>query len=333
VNEDSLARAVEILRRGGLVAFATETVYGLGADARNSAAIRKVFEVKGRPVTNPLIVHVADAWVARRYVTDWPLTAGRLAERFWPGPLTLVLHKTAAIVSEVTAGLGTVAIRSPDHPLALAMLREFDGPVAAPSANRSSRVSPTTADHVQQELGGKVDLILDGGPCRVGIESTVLDLTRDHPTVLRPGGIGIPALTLLIGRVDVHGGSDESGPSASPGRQAVHYSPTAAAFRFGPGDLSRVERFFQHGLGRRAVVLIIAHTDVAEHLRKCISLDALVEMPSSADGYARKFYAALHEADAGGAAVIWIQEPPSTVEWQAVRDRIYRATRAASESV
>lgn len=328
-----IEKAVEILRAGGLVAFATETVYGLGADARNASAVRKIFEAKGRPATNPLIVHVSDASVARRYVTDWPPAAARLAEAFWPGPLTLVLPKSSEIVSEVTASLDTVAIRSPDHPLAQSLLHEFDGPVAAPSANRSSRVSPTTAEHVRRELGANVDMILDGGPCTVGIESTVLDLSRERPTILRPGAIGIAALQALIGPVDSLGGLDKTGPSSSPGRSAVHYSPTAAAFRFGAGDLPVLERFFAHGLGRKAAVLIMAQTDLARRVRKLIGTAAVVEMPCTAQAYARKLYAALHDADASGATVIWIQEPPSTVEWDAVRDRIDRATRPAAESV
>src|SRR5271170_4403605 len=169
-----IERAVEILRSGGLVAFATETVYGLGADATNARAVAKIFSIKGRPTTNPLIVHVADVSVAKRYVTAWPESAERLARAFWPGPLTMVLPKSEAIVPAVTAGLPTVAIRCPDHPIALALLKKFSGPIAAPSANRSNRISPTTADHVRREFGNDVDLILDGGDCRVGIESTVV---------------------------------------------------------------------------------------------------------------------------------------------------------------
>src|SRR5688500_47215 len=185
-----IERAASLLRRGGLVAFPTETVYGLGADATNAAAIRRVFQVKGRPATNPLIVHVADESVARRYAREWPTAASKLAAEFWPGPLTLVLSKQPSIVLEVTAGLDTVGLRAPDHPLALELLRAFDGPVAGPSANRSSHVSPTTARHVRDEFpDDEIDLILDGGPCKVGIESTVLDLTSDPPRILRPGAV------------------------------------------------------------------------------------------------------------------------------------------------
>ena len=187
VNE--IKEAVRIVRAGGLVAFPTETVYGLGADATNPAAVGKIFQAKGRPPTNPLIVHVADIAVGKKYAAEWPKTAQLLAEKFWPGPLTLVLLKSRSIVDEVTAGKNTVGLRVPNHPLALELLRQFNGPLAAPSANRSTRVSPTTAQHVHDELGDKVDLILDGGPCTVGIESTVLDLTVDPPIILRPGAI------------------------------------------------------------------------------------------------------------------------------------------------
>jgi L-threonylcarbamoyladenylate synthase len=198
--------AAAVLRRGGLVAFPTETVYGLGADATNADAVTKIFAAKGRPSTNPLIVHVADAAVARRYATAWPPAAAQLADRFWPGPLTLVLPKAPDIVPAVTAGLNTVGLRVPDHPVALQLLREFGGAVAAPSANRSNRVSPTTADHVREELGDAVDLVLDGGPCRVGIESTVLDLTTERPTILRPGGLSREQIEAVVGPVGVADG-------------------------------------------------------------------------------------------------------------------------------
>src|SRR3954468_3925357 len=197
------SRAVQILRSGGLVAFPTETVYGLGADATNAAAGEKIFHVKGRPLTNPLICHVADEDVARRYVTVWPRAAQALVDRFWPGPLTVVLPKTDAIAANVTAGLGSVGLRAPDHLLTLEMLRAFDGPVAGPSANRSTHVSPTTAQHVRDEFGDAIDLILDGGPCAVGIESTVLDLSADHPRILRPGGVSRASIEEVIGTVDV----------------------------------------------------------------------------------------------------------------------------------
>jgi L-threonylcarbamoyladenylate synthase len=225
--------AVEILNKGGLVAFPTETVYGLGADATKADAVRRIFAAKGRPSTNPLICHVADASIARRYARSWPDAASRIVARFWPGPISIVLPKTDAIVSEATAGRETVALRAPNHPLAMELLRAFDGPIAAPSANKSNHVSPTAAEHVRDELGDAVDLILDGGACAVGIESTVLDLSGDHPVILRPGGISRAQIEEVIGPVEVFRGSVDRAMSAmSPGQQEKHYAPRAVAYRF-----------------------------------------------------------------------------------------------------
>jgi L-threonylcarbamoyladenylate synthase len=319
------ARAVRILRDGGLVALPTETVYGLGADATNAQAVRKIFTAKGRPQTNPLIVHVADASVARRFSTAWPPAAERLAMALWPGPLTLVLPKASMIVDEVTAGQSTVALRAPDHPLALKVLLEFGGPVAAPSANRSSRVSPTTAEHVRRDLGRRVDLILDGGPCRVGIESTVLDLTRRPPMILRPGAVSREAIEELIGPVEIFSGS-AAGIASSPGQQTVHYAPTAAAYRFAPAEAPMVLEFARHHPSIKVVVLALADSSSRTALAKMPGRLDIREMPSAPDRYARQFYAALREADERADA-IWIEEPPQTPPWLAIRDRINRATQ------
>ena len=186
---NAIVRAAAIVRSGGLVAFPTETVYGLGADATNADAVAKIFTVKGRPPTNPLICHIADEEMAKRYATIWPLAASRIAQRFWPGPITIVVPKQPTIVDSVTAGLPTVGLRAPAHELTLQLIRVFDGPIAGPSANRSNHVSPTTAQHVRDEFADAIDMILDGGPCEVGIESTVLDLSTPRPTILRPGAI------------------------------------------------------------------------------------------------------------------------------------------------
>ena len=199
---EPITRAVEILRAGGLVAFPTETVYGLGADARSSESVQKIFAAKGRPPTNPLIVHVSGVAMGKLYAMEWPDTARRLAQKFWPGPLTLVLPRYRTIAPEVSAGLDTVGLRMPNHPLALELIQRFDGPIAAPSANRSNHLSPTTAQHVREELGDAVDLVLDGGPCRVGIESTVLDLTGNRPKILRPGGVTRTQIEKVVGPVD-----------------------------------------------------------------------------------------------------------------------------------
>jgi L-threonylcarbamoyladenylate synthase len=191
--------AVDILRRGGLVAFPTETVYGLGADATNPAAVARIFTAKGRPATNPLIVHVADEATARKHAAEWPDLAGQLAEQFWPGPLTIVVNRGLGIADAVTAGGPTVGLRVPDHPLALELLGTFGGAVAAPSANRSEHVSPTLASHVVDDLGDRVDLILDGGPCGVGIESTVVDVSQRTVRILRLGGVGVDELEQIVG--------------------------------------------------------------------------------------------------------------------------------------
>jgi len=315
------------------VAFATETVYGLGADATNAQAVRGIFSVKGRPSSNPLIVHVAEVSVAKRYVTDWPESAERLARAIWPGPLTLVLPKGEQIVSEVTAGLPTVAIRCPDHPIALELLRQFDGPIAAPSANRSNRISPTTADHVRRELGDKVDLILDGGPCRVGIESTVVDLTSPHPAILRPGAVTQQRLQELIGPVELRMNvGDDSKPARSPGQQEVHYSPSTPAFRLADANVKRFSALFSGPLGANAIFLIIRGSELARQLGKWCKPEAIVEMPSSAEEYARRFYAALRDADDRHPDAIWVQLPPKDPNWDAVRDRVFRATRPPSHA-
>jgi L-threonylcarbamoyladenylate synthase len=316
-----------------LVAFATETVYGLGADATNSEAVAKIFAAKGRPATNPLIVHVVDKAVAKRYVGAWPESAERLARAFWPGPLTMILPKGTQIAPAVTAGLATMAIRCPDHPLASELLREFDGPVAAPSANRSTRVSPTTADHVRQDLGNAVDLILDGGPCRIGIESTVIDLTPSRPSILRLGGVGRGRLEEIIGPVespDPAGGT--SSAAKSPGQQVIHYAPVTPAFRIERGDERLFPTFFEHRLGRKAIFLIIHGSELAGVLPQWADRDAIMELPSDAAEYARRLYAALREADDRHVDMIWIQVPPGGPQWDAARDRVHRATRPASEA-
>src|SRR5690349_19076998 len=194
-----IEKAAGVLRAGGLVAFPTETVYGLGANAEDPAAVSRIFQVKGRPPSHPLIVHLGGAELLGDWVEDVPATARLLAERFWPGPLTLVLRRGRRVPLEATGGLETVAVRVPDHPVALALLSAFGGGVTAPSANRFGSVSPTTADHVRAELGDAVDFVLDGGPCEVGVESTIVDVTGDVPTVLRPGGVTREDLEAVLG--------------------------------------------------------------------------------------------------------------------------------------
>lgn len=295
-----IERAVELLRAGRLVAFPTETVYGLGADATNPFAVERIFAAKGRPNTNPLIVHLHSIDAARRCVQHWPDAAQVLAERFWPGPLTLVMPKVPAIVAGVTAGLATVGLRVPRHPVAIELLKLFDGPVAAPSANRSNHVSPTTAQHVSEELGDAVDMVLDGGACAVGIESTVLDLSGAVPRILRPGHVSAEELEAVIGRVEQASiVSAAEAAATSPGQHERHYAPRTPAFRFETSQ-------------RRSIDL----TDAA-----------LIDLTLEPESYARNFYARLRLLDAQGLRAIYIELPPSQPQWVAVRDRIVRATQ------
>jgi L-threonylcarbamoyladenylate synthase len=326
VDNPTVATAASILRSGGLVAFPTETVYGLGADATNADAVRKIFAAKGRPSTNPLIAHVSDADIARRYCTSWPETASKLAAAFWPGPLTLVLPKVPAIVTDVSAGLGTVGLRVPNHPLALELLRAFNGPVAAPSANRSNHVSPTRAEHVREELGDSVDLILDGGPCAVGIESTVLDLASDRPRILRLGGASREAIESVIGPVDVFAGAVGHGTAAaSPGQLALHYAPRARAIRFTTIERATVLSWWRARLqDRGAVVFFGGGPDLFMH----VPIRRRVEMPRDPDEYARQLYAVLRDVDRAGVETILVELPPDEPPWAAVRDRLTRATKA-----
>jgi L-threonylcarbamoyladenylate synthase len=316
--------AVELLKRGRLVAFPTETVYGLGADATRSDAVGKIFSAKGRPTTNPLIVHVPDARVARRYVRIWTENAQKLSEAFWPGPLTLVLPKSDAIAAEVTAGLSSLGLRAPNHPLALELLKKFDGPVAAPSANRANRVSPTTAQHVLEELGDAVDLVLDGGPCRVGIESTVLDLTTDPPAVLRPGGVTSQQIERVIGPVRfVADKMVEAEPAPSPGMGSVHYAPVIPAWRFTSDQRPRVVKWLdEHPSSRAAALLIGSGFPAATSLTGRVIV--MAETPLE---YARLLYSALRDADRPPATDILIELPPDKPEWAAIHDRLRRATR------
>jgi len=318
---DLIGEAVRILRAGGLVAFPTETVYGLGADATNADAVKKIFAAKGRPATNPLIVHVADAAVAQRYAAAWPDAARKLAARFWPGPLTLVLPKHRSIVDEATAGKATVGLRVPDHRLTLELLKAFDGPLAGPSANRSTRVSPTTAGHVRQELGDRVDLVLDGGPCQVGIESTVLDLSGMSPTILRPGGVSREQIEQEIGPVGLFSGHlSADQPALSPGQHEIHYSPAAAAYWFTAGANYPVQQF----IDARQSVAVISITPSGHGAHR-------IQMPDNPADYARRLYAALREADRAEISAILIELPPDQPAWAAVRDRLLRAARPFAE--
>ncbi len=317
-----LAEAAELLRRGELVAFPTETVYGLGANALDAAAVDRLYRAKGRPAWNPLIVHVPDAAAARALAAAWPAAAARLAERWWPGPLTVVLPKQPIVPDNVTAGLPTVALRVPRHPVALALLRAAGVPVAAPSANRSGEVSPTTAAHVARSLGDLVPLVLDAGPTEVGIESTVVDLSGARPRVLRPGGIGRAELEAVLGPLErAPQAPDPDAPRPAPGMLERHYAPRARLFLFPPESAAIV--------ATEASALARQGETVGALLRQATVPVAgrTVVLPEDPAGYARELYRALHELDDAGCSVIMVEEPPSGPAWEAVRDRLERAAR------
>jgi len=296
-SPEALERAAAILRGGGLVAFPTETVYGLGANAFDAEAVARIFEVKKRPFASPLIVHVADLATARSVTIEWPENAEILSRRFWPGPLTLVLRKAAIVPDLVTAGLDSVGVRMPSNPVALALIRTAGVPLAAPSANLFTRLSPTTAQHVQDGLGDMVDLVLDGGPTQVGIESTVASLRRSPPVVLRPGMISQAELETATGiswerEVDRPHLSE---PAESPGLHLRHYSPRTPFFILDSGEA------LPNGHGR------------------------VLDLPHAPESYARSLYAQLHEADAEGWDWIAVTTPPMSPEWDGILDRLKRA--------
>ena len=311
MNPD-IARAADLLKRGGLVAFPTETVYGLGADASNPVAIARLYAVKGRPPDHPVIVHFADAARAFAWARAVPDAARTLAARFWPGPLTLILKRATQVGDFVTGGQDTVGLRVPAHALARDLLEAFNGGLAAPSANRFGRVSPTTAAHVREDLGSDVDLILDGGPCGVGIESSIVDLSRGKPALLRPGGISAVALEAALG--EALGAPDAEAPRVS-GSLPAHYAPrTPARLVTSTALQAEIAR-----LGNSAAVLAFAPPDER--------VDFWLRMPGDSQAYAQKLYAALRELDAAGCAMLLIESPPATPEWRAVLDRLRRAAR------
>jgi len=316
----AIARAAAVLRAGGLVAFPTETVYGLGAHALDEAAVARIYAAKGRPAYNPLIAHVADADGARALVSDWPLSAELLARAFWPGPLTMVLPKRAGVPDAITAGLPSVAVRVPGHPVALALLAAAGIPVAAPSANKFTEVSPTTAGHVIASLGDAVDVVLDGGPTTVGIESTVVELTGAVPRVLRPGMISAAQIGAVVGAMDDRRVIVQDGAArSSPGMVDRHYAPQARVLAFDGATreaaLGEARQAAADGL--RVGGLAFGALPVAE---------ARI-MPRTAAAYARRLYAALHELDACGCGLVLVERVPDTPEWAGVRDRLERAAR------
>ena len=307
-SSTEIAHAAALLRSGQLVAFPTETVYGLGANGLDAAAVDRIFSAKGRPAASPLIVHVASVEMARDLTLQWPPQAETLARKFWPGPLTLVLRKHPSIPDRVTAGLDTVGLRMPSHPIALDLIRAAGVPLAAPSANRFGELSPTTADHVRSAFGDAVAMVLDGGPSSVGIESTVLSLAGSGAVLLRPGMISRAEIEAEIGPV-ASAGAPNSGSHASPGLHPRHYSPRT--------PLLLIESGQPPASGRGALLWI----------HQSASAVRLVHMPADPDAYAAALYATLHSLDAEGWDWIAVERPPPEARWAAVLDRLTRAAR------
>jgi L-threonylcarbamoyladenylate synthase len=321
--QKTVLRAVEFLRAGEVVALPTETVYGLAANALDKNAVAKIFQIKGRPANNPIIVHVASVDMAKRCVKSWPNLADKLAKSFWPGPLTLVLPRAEEIPDVVTAGGATVGVRWPSHPFMQAVIRECGFPLAAPSANLSNRVSPTNPEHVRQQLGGKISLIVDGGQSQIGIESTVLDLTVSPPQILRPGMIHTASLAAVTGAVQSPSPNVQSSVAAlrSPGLLQKHYSPKARLMVMSWQDEAELERKIQNAKIKTKGCFAIAHTRIpsGKHLAE-VSV-----IPHDAEAFARAIYAELHRCDEAGAEWIIVEAPPDLPEWAGIADRLRRA--------
>ncbi|HET6932668.1 MAG TPA: L-threonylcarbamoyladenylate synthase [Candidatus Acidoferrum sp.] len=298
-SKTEIEQAARILREGGLVVFPTETVYGLGANALNAGAVRKIYALKGRPATSPLIVHVASIDQAKELAAEWLPEAERLARQYWPGPLTIVIPKKNVIPDEVTAGLPTVGIRMPRHPVALELLRAAGVPIAAPSANRFTQLSPTTAEHVREAFGTETPFLLDGGPCEVGLESTVIAVTREGLEVLRPGMAHVS---------DANAAFEAKGEAhRSPGQHRKHYSPKTRVVLVNRGHLPR------EGKG---AYLWLEYNAVAVDKQR---------MPEKPEEYAAELYSALHKLDRQDFDWIAVELPPDVPEWAAIRDRLVRA--------
>ncbi len=331
----AVERAAELLRAGQPVALPTETVYGLAANALDAEAVARLYRIKGRPARNPIIVHVVGPEMARRCVKEWPETAERLARAFWPGPLTLVLPRAGEIPDVVAAGGPTVGVRWPRHPFIQAVIRACGFPLAAPSANLASRLSPTTAEHVFAQLGRSIPLIVDGGPCAVGIESTVLDLTAHPARVLRPGMIHAQSLAAVVGEVQSAdaASSPASGPLRSPGLLEKHYAPAAPLLLVDWRDEAELHQRLAQLAGHRPGPLrvhLLVHTHIpsdptGQHGPGHVSIERVAIMPRDAEAFARALYAELHRCDQAGAECIVVESPPAEPEWSGIADRLRRA--------
>lgn len=319
--QQAVAGAARLLQAGKLVAIPTETVYGLAANALNPAAVAEIYSVKGRPAHNPIIVHVSSLAMARRCAAEWPERAELLAKHFWPGPLTLVLPRAMELPPIVSAGGSTVGIRFPLHPFIRQVIEQCDFPLAAPSANLANQVSPTTAEHVLEGLGGRIPLVVDAGPTSVGIESTVLDLSTECPAVLRPGMISAKQIAGILG-TEVSRSHQRSHELKSPGLLQKHYSPRARlVLGSWESDAALSALVAASGLAPSAIH-VIAH----EHIPRANPFGRVAIIPHDAEAYGRAIYAELHRSDDLGAALILVENPPIGEEWDGIRDRLIRAS-------
>ncbi len=319
-----IAEAAEVLRRGGLVAFPTETVYGLGARGLHADEVAKIFEAKGRPSGHPLILHVDGEPMARTLSSSWDPLASRLASELWPGPLTLVVPRAPAVPPEVSGGLDTVGIRAPAHPVARALIRAVGEPLAAPSANAHLHVSPSAAEHVVRSLGDRVDLVLDGGPCAFGIESTVLSLADHPPRVLRPGAVSLERLRaiapgVVYEKLAVHGDAAR----AAPGMAAKHYAPRAPVVLAPRGGDGVATAIAGRAPGEKIGAIVV--TEGAR--RSAAACTPLAVLPDEPEAYAQGLFAALHAIDATNVDVVVVEAVPADPAWWAVADRLERAAR------
>lgn len=318
----SVAFGARLLREGKLVAFPTETVYGLGADARNVDAVHRIFSAKGRPENHPVIVHVEDLDAASAWASQMPEGARALAQAFWPGPLTLIVPRAPDVPDIVTGGQASVGLRVPAHPVARALIAEFRGGIAAPSANRFGHVSPTTARHVADDLGDALDLILDAGACDVGIESTIVAFTTDTPMLLRPGGISLDAIANVLGRMPM--ARDAVAAPRASGTLTSHYAPRTPASLVA-SDALRAELTQLEERDERIAVL--AHSAPSPEVFDGVWIRA----PNDAAAYARTLYANLRALDAANADMILIEQVPDGGDWAAIRDRLARATSGEAD--
>ena len=348
VDLQSIQKAVDLLNQGQLVAFPTETVYGLGADASSDQSLKRLYEAKGRPSDHPVIVHVGSLAQVADWAVNLPDCLGALANAFWPGPLTVVLQRAPHVLNQVTGGQNTVAVRIPAHPVALDLLRAFAGGLAAPSANRFGRLSPTTAQDVERELGGEVALVLDGGPCYVGIESTILDLSDESkPRILRPGMLLRSQIEAVLGKNVLDPKTALLADGASPrvpGALPAHYAPRTPLILVHPRQLAEPLELPVEALKTTKTEQNLAHHLAADHTHVpsgksvCIlsfqqkpetsdwRISDWRQAPSDAEHYARDLYSALRYFDSLGADLILVEEPPNEPNWSGVRDRLGRAS-------